>query len=402
MVLTKLRQLADIRRRLASLVIFRGLNEDPAVLLLRQLLDKRSFPAAARTEKAAELSRLLLDAGQSLSEYLLQLALWDENPYVVEKAAAKPVSTHLEAVCAEELAVLETLGRLTLGDLGLSLPLGWQTEMLDYRAAYQKQLASVGQTGYGIFARHPMFLLGETDVVPVVHPDPVMPGDLAGYEDERRAVMENTQALLAGRPAANVLLYGDSGTGKSTCVKAAVNGLHHEGLRLIELRKDQLDRIPLLMDRLTGNPLKFILFIDDLSFPVESEQFSALKAVLEGSVSARSTNTAIYATSNRRHLVKERFSQRDGDEIHVRDTLEEQGSLSERFGLTVTFLRPDRKLYQKIVESYCLRYGIAHDEALAVKAEAYALGRGGRSARTARQFIESAVCRLAAGEKEFI
>ena len=395
-----MQQREGIRRRLASLVIFRGLRGDPAVALLSELLEGENLSSARRTEKAAEIARLMLDAGQSLGAYLLQRALWDENPYVVRRAAGETLPPELEAACAQELAILAELGSLTPEMLGAPLPWGWHTEALDFRAAYERQLREIGRTGYGIFARHHMFLLGERDIVPVTRPDPILPQDLTGYEDERRAVTENTLALLAGRPASNILLYGDSGTGKSTCVKAIVNELHGKGLRLIELRKDQLDRIPLLIDRLKGNPLKFILFIDDLSFAAESDHFSSLKAILEGSVSARTANMAIYATSNRRHLVRERFSERDGDDVHLRDTLEEQGSLSERFGLTITFLRPDRGLYLKIVESYCARYGLVFDGDLAGKAEAYAMGRGGRSARTARQFVENIACRQAESEED--
>jgi predicted AAA+ superfamily ATPase len=214
--------------------------------------------------------------------------------------------------------------------------------------------------------------------------------NLAGYDREREAVLANTLSLVEGRPAANVLLYGDSGTGKSTCVKAVANKLRHKGLRLVELRKDQLSRIPWLIDRLSRNPLKFILFVDDLSFAGDSDSFSSLKAVLEGSVSARTGNMAIYATSNRRHLVRESFSSRDGDDIPLRDTLEEQSSLADRFGLTVTFLRPDRELYLEIARRYLRLHGANLDENdLVRRAEAFALGRGGRSPRAAKQFAES-------------
>ncbi|WRS27051.1 ATP-binding protein [Oscillospiraceae bacterium MB08-C2-2] len=395
-----MQQSENSRQKLASLVIFRGLLKDPAVSAFRELLAGENLPMLERTEKAAELSHLLLEAGQSWSGYLLQRALWDENPYVTGKAAGKEFSASLETALGAELVILEELGSITPEMLGVSLPLGWQTEALDFAAAYSRQLARIGEAGYGIFARHHMFLLGEEALIPVVHPDSVTLEGLTGYTEERQAVIDNTVALLEGRPAANVLLYGDSGTGKSTCVKAVANSLREKGLRLIELRKDQLGQIPLLIDRLSGNPLKFILFIDDLSFTGESDHFSSLKAILEGSVSARTANMVIYATSNRRHLVRETFSQRDGDDVHIRDTLEELGSLSERFGLTITFLRPDRKLYLEIVERYCIRHNLVFDEAMAQRAEAYALSRGGRSARTARQFIENAASRLSANEEE--
>ena len=212
--------------------------------------------------------------------------------------------------------------------------------------------------------------------------------DLKGYEDEREAVIANTRALLKGRPAANVLLYGDAGTGKSSTVKAVVNAFRGEGLRLIEIAMTQFRQIPGLIERLSDNPLKFILFIDDLSFAKETADFGALKAVLEGSVSSRGKNLAIYATSNRRRLVKESFSDRSED-VHRSETLQELSSLSERFGLSVRFFRPDKAQYLDIVRALGAQYGLGVGDAkLEAEAERYALQRGGRSPRVARQFVE--------------
>ena len=168
-------------------------------------------------------------------------------------------------------------------------------------------------------------------------PDPQRLSELPGYEKEREKVIANTKALLAGMPANNVLLYGDAGTGKSSAVKAIANEFAPEGLRLVEVKKNQLYQIPDLMDKLAANPLKFILFIDDLSFTANDDNFAALKAILEGSVGGRAKNIAVYATSNRRHLIKETLTDRTGDDIHEADTRQELMSLSARFGLTVTF-----------------------------------------------------------------
>ena len=155
------------------------------------------------------------------------------------------------------------------------------------------------------------------------------------------------------------------------------------------MKKNQLYQIPDLVDRLSANPLKFILFIDDLSFAANDDDFAALKGILEGSVSSHSGNLAVYATSNRRHLVKESFSDRDGDELHLSDTLQEVMSLSARFGLTVTFQRPEKELYCHIVERLAALYGVELPrETLLLKAEAHAIRNGGRSPRAAKQFIE--------------
>ena len=204
--------------------------------------------------------------------------------------------------------------------------------------------------------------------------------------------MDNTKALLSGKPAANILLTGDAGTGKSSTVKAIVNELCDSGLRILEVRKEQLHAIPKILDELNSNPLKFILFIDDLSFTKDDDNFSALKAILEGSVSAKSNSVVIYATSNRRHLVKENFSDREGDDVHFNDTMQELLSLSERFGIQLTFNRPDKAVYLDIVHNLADKQGIEYDvEKLDASAEKFALKRGTRSARAAKQFVDGIV-----------
>ena len=227
------------------------------------------------------------------------------------------------------------------------------------------------------------------NIIPVHHPDKTRLCDLVDYESERQIVIDNTRALLAGKPAANILLTGDAGTGKSSTVKAVANALYPEGLRIIEVRKNQLSIVPKILDVLACNPLKFILFIDDLSFSGNDDNYSALKAVLEGSVSAKSHNVVIYATSNRRHMIKERFSDREGDDVHHNDTMQELLSLSERFGIHVTFSKPGKETYLLIVRKLAQAKGIRMDTAeLEKRAEQFALARGGRSARLAGQFTD--------------
>ena len=195
--------------------------------------------------------------------------------------------------------------------------------------------------------------------------------------------------MLSGKPAVNVLLYGDAGTGKSSSVKAIANEFAADGLRLVEVKKNQLYQIPALLDSLAQNPLKFILFIDDLSFSANDDNFAALKAILEGSVGGRSQNVVVYATSNRRHLIKETLSDRSGDDIHEADTRQELMSLSARFGLTVTFQRPDKVRFEEILLDLARQYGVQMpSDQLFIKGEAFAIRAGGRSPRVARQFIE--------------
>ena len=240
-----------------------------------------------------------------------------------------------------------------------------------------------------MFARHHMFTIEDGSLIPVRFPDPQRLSELPGYEHEREKVIANTKALLSGKPAVNVLLYGDAGTGKSSSIKAIANEFASEGLRLVEIKKNQLYQLPELMDSLAANPLKFILFIDDLSFTANDDNFAALKAILEGSVGGRAKNIAVYATSNRRHLIKETLTDRTGDDIHEADTRQELMSLSARFGLTVTFQRPEKARFETILAELAKQHGIDMPmDQLLVKAEAFAIRAGGRSPRVAKQFIE--------------
>ena len=236
-----------------------------------------------------------------------------------------------------------------------------------------------------------MFRLNDNkEIEPIVSADRISIDKFIGYKAERQRIIDNTEAFLQGRPAANALLCGDAGTGKSSTVKAIANEFFGRGIRLIELRKDQLSYLPYVMGKISDNPLKFIIFIDDLSFNQNDDNFSMLKAALEGSASAKADNAVIYATSNRRHIIKESFQDREGSDIHRNDTIQETLSLSERFGLTVLFSKPDKKLYLEIVHELADRNNIKYDrEKLDIDAEAFALRRGYRSARCAEQFINS-------------
>lgn len=381
----------NARLELASLVLFRGVLSDPVVEAFVKMLDSCGSESVKSVDSYAGFVSRLYEHGGDWSSYLLERVLCDENPYMQLTGAGEDIPLYLEQALTRELRLLQSVAEITPADvakaaeISVELPL-WSVSEQDFDGSFRRRLQSVGKTGYGIFCHNHMFLFRDGGLVAVRHPDSVRLDNLTGYENERQRVIANTKALLEGRPAANILLYGDSGTGKSTCVKAVANELKDDGLRLIELQKGDLSHIPVLIDRLSKNPLKFIIFIDDLSFSNNSDIFSDMKAILEGSVSAKTSNIVIYATSNRRHLVRENFADRVGDEIHLRDTIEETSSLSDRFGLLITFMRPDKDLYLSIAQRYCEKFGVEFD---AIKAEAFALRRGGRSARAAKQFAES-------------
>lgn len=336
-------------------------------------------------------------SGTSLSELVARLVFEDENIYI--KAVAKKSSINPEVISAveEELSVFEELSALSPEDFKAELKLEYVspfvTKKQNLKEKYKERLLGIEKYGYGIFSTYPMFRLSdEVGIEPIMSADKTSLIKFIGYKDEREKIIHNTVSFLQNKPAANALLYGDAGTGKSSTVKAVVNEYFDRGLRLIELRKDQLRHLPYVMGKISENPLKFIIFIDDLSFNQNDDNFSMLKAALEGSASAKADNAVIYATSNRRHIIKESFSDRDGDDVHRNDTMQETLSLSERFGLTVLFAKPDKKLYIEIVLELAERNNIKMDrEELSVKAEAFALRRGNRSARCAEQFIESLI-----------
>ena len=338
----------------------------------------------------------LAEDNYCFSDFLCRAVFSDENRYIISAAQKTEIPQSLENNAKRELEIFSKLTELDANDLCGGLDFDgyipqFDNKKTDFVKIYEERLNNVGKYGYGIFATAKMFRVSGEEIVPVKSADNTSLTEFVGYEEERKQVFENTRALCEGRPAANVLLCGDAGTGKSSTVKACANYFADYGVRLIELRKDQLFSLSYIMGRIAENPLKFIIFIDDLSFNKNDDCFSMLKAALEGSASAKADNAVIYATSNRRHIVKESFSDREGgDDIHHSDTVQELMSLSDRFGLTVYFEKPNKALYLEIIHSLARKNEIKIDlKELDIKAEAFALSRGSRSPRAAEQFINS-------------
>ena len=392
----------NLNIRLRSLSIFRSLLDDPVVSALCAYLDSLEQSSVAHSVScyAAFVSQLYSTEKRTLAGYIQSIVNNDENAYIRLIGRGLEPWPEMVETLDSELETLQAVADLTPESLRRDLAWdgklpGFAVKTLDIPASYHERSANIGQYGYGIYAKYHMFYINpDNKIVPVRNPDQTRLEGLIDYKREQQIILDNTQALLDGKPAANILLTGDAGTGKSSTVKAVVNELHHKGLRILEVRKEQLHEIPGILDELNSNPLKFILFIDDLSFQRDDDNFSALKAILEGSVSARSSNVVIYATSNRRHLVKENFSSREGDDVHRNDTLQEMISLSERFGIQITFQKPNKATYLDIVHHLAKQRGVEMDEKeLDIKAEAFALGRGGRSARAATQFVDGLVAK---------
>ena len=244
--------------------------------------------------------------------------------------------------------------------------------------------------GCGIFGKYKAFRWvtenGSGQLKGIENVDPITFEDLIGYEEEHKIVIENTKALLKGFPANNVLLYGDKGTGKSSTVKALLNEFYKEGLRLIEISKNDVGDLSYIIDIIKDRGMKFILFFDDLSFDESEVEYKELKSILEGGVEVLPSNVVIYATSNRRHIVTENI---EDNELHNTDAREEKLSLSDRFGVTVTFVSPSQEEYLKIVKGLAQKHNIEIEwNFLKEKASQWDIWHNGRSLRSAKQFID--------------
>jgi len=389
-----MQNLKELYSELSGLTVFRTLLSEPLFESFFKLFSEGASKED-RLRAYGEFCSEIYESGASLTALTKRLVFENENVYVRRIAHGDSINECINSALLHELSVLREFASLTtedfISELGADYLSPFVSEPIELSYEYAERVEKISSVGYGIFSSYPMFRLSDAgDIEPIISRDKISIDSFIGYEEERGQVLKNTEAFVEGRPAANVLLCGDAGTGKSSTVKAITNHLFDRGVRLIELRKDQLGRLPYVMGKISDNPLKFIIFIDDLSFNKSDDNFSMLKAALEGSASAKADNAVIYATSNRRHIIKESFEDREGSDVHVNDTLQEMLSLSERFGLVVLFSKPNKQLYLEIVHNLADRCGIKTERAeLDVSAEAFALRRGNRSARCAEQFIES-------------
>ena len=249
--------------------------------------------------------------------------------------------------------------------------------------------------GVGCIGLFKAFRVGHDDndrpvITPVISVEHKYLKDLIGYDIQKKKITDNTEAFLAGSKANNVLLFGDSGTGKSSCIKAILNEYYDDGLRMIEIYKHQFKDLSAIINQVKDRNYKFIIYMDDLSFEEFEIEYKFLKAVIEGGLEKRPDNVLIYATSNRRHLVREKYSDKEerDDDLHTRDTVAEKLSLSAQFGVSVYFGSPDKKLFNEIVKGLAQKNNIKVDEnTLLMEANKWELSHGGLSGRTAEQFI---------------
>ena len=243
--------------------------------------------------------------------------------------------------------------------------------------------------GTGLLSRHIAFLCSKTDIVGIETPDSTDFESLIGLEHIKKVLTDNAELFLSGGKANNVLLFGDRGTGKSSCVKALLNKYHARGLRVIELPKNCIGRIPELYMELAARPQKFILYLDDLSFEKHEPEYRTLKVSMEGQLGSIPQNVLIFATSNRRHLIKENWKDREGGDVHAGDNMQEMLSLSERFGISLVFAAPNQKEYLEIVGKLLEKKGIEMNAEIEKQAIVWQMNYGGRTPRCAAQFAAS-------------
>ncbi len=362
-------------------------------ILTQILRDDNPFSQQAQLTPISDLPPALIAAAQQDLQALQslyecsseQLSNWVQ---VAAKLPTAPIPWHHQ--CKSSVQTLAHLGGSAVSEQSFREKL---QQLHDWAEAVEILAEYYQKFGTGLFAQYHAFRWQFGQLVGVAHPDPIELTQLAGYESQKEALVKNTEFLLAGYPALHVLLYGSRGTGKSSLVKGLLNKYGEGGLRVIEVAKSELKDLPTVQEQLRNVPLKFIIFVDDLSFEEDDDAFKALKVVLEGNITARSQNVVLYATSNRRHLVREFFDDRprpsNGDEIHAWDTVQEKLSFSDRFGLTLTFEPANQDTYLTIIRHLAEQSRIAlSDNELEYRALQWATRHNGRSGRSARQFID--------------
>lgn len=431
-------QIFDTQTTAQSLTVYRSILDDDIVRKYLDMLESifNEEAATVTVSKSHEFISSLLKGtaayreplvGNLWQNHILNLILLDENPFSLrcERQELNDVEEPLRRLVEKDMAHLQILHDFDFSPIeayikekagqdftimcsmkgAASLPYpktyyGKRQEvkiLLNSSPIWDANINILAKfynnMGCGDFAKYRAFKwvgIGEKGrLAGIPEPDPVRICDLIGYEEQKKEVLRNTRQFVKGFGANNMLLYGDRGTGKSSTIKALVHEFGEEGLRMVEVTKDQLRDLPYIVSILKKRPYRFIIFVDDLSFEEHETEYKYLKAILEGSLEPSPENVLIYATSNRRHLVREYHSDRAEDELKSQDTLQEKLSLSDRFGITVVYLSPDKEKYLEIVEGIAKSKGVDIEpnklRELALKWE---LWHNSRSGRTARQFIE--------------
>ena len=429
-----------MNRIISNLLIYGSLPEDSILWQLsdicEKLRDENANRDILRTRVFREVKKLLTVATDYAFDknlwhnYLTFLLITNENPFslVCEKMGAQEGTVN--CFVKHDFEAFRQLFEYDFSWIEEALSIDCFTHLTHYRAIQKKELMynknvsekvrtlsekleQVANTeeffrhvtdfyrdfGVGMFGLNKAFRIrgkedGSIDFLPINNMDAVMLEDLIGYELQKKKLVENTQAFVDGKAANNVLLFGDSGTGKSTSIKAIVNQFYPQGLRMIEIYKHQFKDLSSVISKIKNRNYKFIIYMDDLSFEEFEIEYKFLKAVIEGGVETKPDNVLIYATSNRRHLIKENISDRNdmehGEDLHRSDTMEEKLSLVNRFGLAIFYAKPDKGGFNEMAVKLARRAGITEDamtdDEICYEANRFEMRGGGLSGRTAQQF----------------
>lgn len=384
----------DIKLKLLSLCAF-NIKENP---LIKAFISTDEATPDDKIKAYSLIMNTLLDESQTLSQYLRDLLLFSDSP-VLLKAAYDP--TPFRTACVEhDVEIIRELSEVNTEQLFASkacigFPV-YENGEFNFTADFFIELARLHRTGP--YAKDRAFLYSDERLEPIEKTDPITLSMLKRYEVQRKQLVDNTEYFLKGLPAANALLYGDRGTGKSSTIKAIFN--EYQDLRIIQLPRNEIPNLLKLYNRLEKLPHKFIIMLDDISFSESDDGYNALKAALEGALLSKPDNILIYATTNRRHILKETQSGRDGGDISRADAIDEGMSLADRFGLFITFTKPDKLAFLDIVEQIAAERGISPTQEFLDKAERFAIKKAGRSPRIARQFVDMYESAKAVSEEE--
>lgn len=374
-----------------DLFIFDGIKDDPIV---NAILEKDNATLLRGIVRFAETEGVTED---SLREYIATLLANDENVLSMLARGQKRIGDDLYRLAMLDIETVFTRlfdtkikykpsGNSTGYYVGYTESIRKITSSNTPNELLENLLSHYSSLGNGLLSKYIAFRY-DGELKGIENSDKADFDDIVGMEHQKKVLTDNTKAYLEGKFANNVLLFGDRGTGKSTSVKALLNMFAKDGLRVIELPKSAITKIPDLTKQLEDSPHKYILFLDDLTFERHDTEYRALKIAMEGQLQANAGNVLVYATSNRRHLIRETWADRDGGEVHVNDNKQEMLSLAERFGISLFFPAPDSKQYIEIVRVLLERNGIEMTEEIKKEAVRWEMNYGGKSGRCAKQFV---------------